>query len=269
MRVESDFTVMKTDDYGMFRKLEGNRDVHESRVSKIEQSVDEIGQVPSPIIVNERNEIIDGQGRFELFKRRGMPVYYMVVPGLGRDACIAMNRVTTQWSTMDFIDGFANDGNESYLRLKELINRYGTGPYKLTLQIVICASTGLFGSGPKACRSGDLYISERAMEFADSCLAYVKSFVPRIPKKEGYNKTYLYMALVFAYRSDSVDNESLKAAFSKPGIMAEIEAGNYSNPEKALKSVTDIYNNRKRQGGRVHLDHEYVAFKESGDLWVG
>ena len=75
--------IYRTTNYGMFRRLLGNRDVTEARISKIVNRIEENGYIESPIAINEKYEVIDGQGRLEALKRLKMPVDYYVVEGAG------------------------------------------------------------------------------------------------------------------------------------------------------------------------------------------
>ena len=83
--------MFRTTDYDSFKRVLGNRKVLEDRVSKILASFDKIGYIPVPIIVNEKYEVIDGQGRLEACKRRGLPVNFIIRPGLKIEDCIVMN----------------------------------------------------------------------------------------------------------------------------------------------------------------------------------
>lgn len=57
--------VYRTNNYDQFKRLVGNREVNPKRVKTIKKSVEEIGYIPNPIIVNENMEVIDGQGRLQ------------------------------------------------------------------------------------------------------------------------------------------------------------------------------------------------------------
>ena len=105
--MDTNYKVLVTNDYDMFKRLEGNRSVTELRVKKISNSIKTVGYVMNPIIVNERFEVIDGQGRLEVLRRLELPVYYIVVNGIGRKECIAMNINQTNWSLYDYIQSYA------------------------------------------------------------------------------------------------------------------------------------------------------------------
>lgn len=116
--------VWKTRDYSVFKTLLGNRLVDESRVNKIMRSIEEVGYVPNPIIVNEKMEIIDGQGRVETLKRKGLPVYYIIAPGTGVNECISMNINQEQWHRIDYIRSYAERGDIHYQVLLQAIEEF-------------------------------------------------------------------------------------------------------------------------------------------------
>ena len=70
--------VYSTEDYSVFQKLNGNRDVLESRKNKIMESILERGWIRNPIVVNQKFEVIDGQGRLEALQELKMPVEYVI-----------------------------------------------------------------------------------------------------------------------------------------------------------------------------------------------
>lgn len=122
---EADYRVYVTSDYSIFKHLKENRDVTERRIEKIRKSIDSVGYVRNPILVNEKMEIIDGQGRFEVLKEKGYPIEYIIDEGIGVDECRAMNVQQTNWTVMDFVDSFCASGNEDYLNLRRLVDKYG------------------------------------------------------------------------------------------------------------------------------------------------
>lgn len=113
-----------TTNYSMFKTLTGNRDVTPSRVKKIKDSIESHGYFTNPIIVNEKYEVVDGQGRLEALRQLEMPVEYLVVPGLKIQQGRIYNSVGETWDIKDFIKSYASTGIESYQFLLELINQY-------------------------------------------------------------------------------------------------------------------------------------------------
>lgn len=108
--------VFEEENYDCFRRLPDNRDVLGQRINKLLASIKE-RYVLNPIIVNERMEIIDGQGRFEACKALGKPIHYIISPGANSDDCRRMNKYNTKWSTLDFAKSYAKAGVASYKNL--------------------------------------------------------------------------------------------------------------------------------------------------------
>ena len=73
-------SVYRTNDYSLFSKLDGNRDVNKAHLHRLKKSIKE-ESLCVPIIVNEKYEIIDGQHRFSCWENLMLPVYYIVVEG--------------------------------------------------------------------------------------------------------------------------------------------------------------------------------------------
>ena len=72
--------IYETDNYDKFKIIDGNRPIEHAK--KIVESIKEIGMLWQPVLVNERFEIIDGQGRYLASKTLGKKILYVVQPGL-------------------------------------------------------------------------------------------------------------------------------------------------------------------------------------------
>lgn len=105
--------IYEENNYEVFKRLPDNRDVLEARISKLIASMTE-RYICNPIIVNEKMEVIDGQGRFEARKAMGVPIHYIVVPGATADDCRRMNKYNTKWTQLDFAKSYAKKGYEAY-----------------------------------------------------------------------------------------------------------------------------------------------------------
>lgn len=126
MKVKAINTVFETDDYTIFKRMEYNRDVIEQRVSKILRSISE-RDIAVPIVCNEKMEIVDGQGRYEARKRLGLPIPYIIIPGLTIDDCRRMNSTNPMWKPQDYAESFARQGNNAYILLLEASEKLKCG----------------------------------------------------------------------------------------------------------------------------------------------
>lgn len=108
--------IFEEDNYDIFVKLDDNRDVLSGRLGKIVASISE-RYILNPIIVNEKFEIIDGQGRYEALKKLKRPIHYIIAPGATSDDCRRMNKYNTKWGKLDFAKSYAKAGKRSYANL--------------------------------------------------------------------------------------------------------------------------------------------------------
>lgn len=110
--------VYETSNYDQFKKLDFNRDVLKSRKEKLMASFEK-GRVLNPIVVNEKMEIIDGQGRYEALKELGEAIQYVIAPGSSIDDCRRMNQYNQKWTVHDWVISYANGGNLNYAILED------------------------------------------------------------------------------------------------------------------------------------------------------
>lgn len=110
--------IYEEDNYDVFRRLPDNRDVLTDRVNKLVASISE-KYICNPIIVNEKMEVVDGQGRFEARKELGLPIHYIIAEGANSDDCRRMNKYNTKWSILDFAKSYSKQGKPSYINLLE------------------------------------------------------------------------------------------------------------------------------------------------------
>ena len=94
--------VLVTRDYGVFNLIVGNRIVNQRHVNTIKKSLDD-HQVKSPIIVNTKMEVIDGQHRLEACRQAGLPVYYIVIEdSLNTIEIQRLNTTHKNWTVGDY-----------------------------------------------------------------------------------------------------------------------------------------------------------------------
>lgn len=127
-------SIYETDDYSLFSELENNRDVTRSRAEKLIASFSE-KEILNPLVVNEKMEIVDGQGRFEALKTLGRPIKFLISPGATIEDCRRMNQYNTKWVALDFVKSFVKSGNENYKRFLECREKTKL-PFALILRLV-------------------------------------------------------------------------------------------------------------------------------------
>ena len=242
--------VMRTNDYTKFRHLNGNRDVG-IRAEKIKKKIKEVGYILCPIVVNEKMEVIDGQGRLKALSDLGLPVDYVIAKGTGLQECIAMNLGQTNWTVTDFINSYAEQGNANYINLKKVI-----GSTKLKTSVVIGIARQVFVTGGETLKP----VMQGSLKFDDvtetiKIIQKVEKFND-ILKGKGGNINHSFLALAFLFRNHIADdvklyNKCLKYEGTLRGTLSTIDA---------LQLFEDIYNFRSRE--KAYFVHEFKVYQD-------
>ena len=206
------YNVYITKDYSIFKRLVGNRDIPESRISKIVESIQTIGWVHNPIIVNEKMEVIDGQGRLTALQRLGMPVEYIIAEGAGNKECIYMNMNMVNWKLPDFIKSYAEQGNANYQRLLALMEKYANG----NLDIISTAVYRVSKSKHRDIKQGTLQLTQEQYDAAIPRLEYIKPLLDSLDaNKLPGSLVTLMQTLIYYYDYPEVDKERLAYSVEK------------------------------------------------------
>ena len=209
---EKTYSVYVTKDYSIFKRLIGNRDIPESRISKIVESIQTIGWVHNPIIVNEKMEVIDGQGRLTALQRLKMPIEYIIAEGAGNKECIYMNMNMVNWKLPDFIKSYAEQGNENYQRLLGLMQKYANG----NLDIISTAVYRVSKSKHRDIKQGILQLTEEQAKAAIPRLEYIKPILEELDEKKLPGSVVTLMqTLIYYFDYPEVDKERLKYSVEK------------------------------------------------------
>lgn len=120
--------MQSTTNYGMFRTVKGNRAVSPEHLKRLIERIEEKDLLEQfPILVNEQNEIIDGQHRLAAASYLNIPIYYQSVRDLTLTDVISLNTVAKNWSLLDFIKSHIELGAPDYAELLDFINEFGIG----------------------------------------------------------------------------------------------------------------------------------------------
>lgn len=209
--------IYEETDYTKFKKLSDNRDVLSTRLSKIVASFS-VKQILNPIIVNEKMQIIDGQGRYEALKKLGRPIQYVIADGANNDDCKRMNRYNTKWSSLDFAKSYASSGNENYINLLKACSQ-STYPITRCIRLANHA-TYKSHSGENVIESGKLIFTEEDIE-----------------------KVLKYKALITEIQDALVLSKRINDAFViSVSVMAEFKGYNHKHMIENCKKQKNSFN---------------------------
>lgn len=125
MSTSTNKSILVTNDYSIFKKLEGNRSTSAEYVQKLVESIQSKNLLHChPIIVNSKMEIIDGQNRLKAAEKLGLPIYYVIEDSAGGMDVILLNTNRKNWKLENYCDFYISQGNENYKKIKEYSQLY-------------------------------------------------------------------------------------------------------------------------------------------------
>lgn len=244
--------IYQSTEYRRFKFLDGNRSIAESRVQTILESIQSVGYITNPIIVNEKMEIIDGQGRFTALKKLGLPVYYVVHEGAGIKEVISLNVRQKNWTTTDYCLSYARQGIEPYIWLVNVADRLNVS-MDIAANIIkrkVSDSTntkelvnGAFKCNKDVC---DAILNRR--EFLHLCKAKLNAF-----SGKGLKARLLMPALDYCYAHEGTDkNRMWNIVEEKFDLIPPLNTGS-----TMLEALSEIYNKGLTKDKRMLFDALY------------
>jgi len=115
--------VYETNDYSMFKTLEGNRNIQQLHVKRLIKSFNE-NYLFSPVIINEKNEIIDGQHRIQSAKELKLPIRFIICKGYGIHEIQVLNTNMKNWKREDYLNGYCDLKYPEYLKFRNFMRRF-------------------------------------------------------------------------------------------------------------------------------------------------
>lgn len=239
--------VFETSDYSIFKKLPGNRDP--KSVSKIIESINEVGYIPSPVCVNERMEVIDGQNRIEACQRLNIPVLYYIVESIGIKEARQMNIGRKDWKPIDYVNSYADTGNENFIRFRNLMNESG---YPVQELCAICKGNILQGGGAynNSIKDGTFIFTEEEADKAREIIETLDEILPALKKVDG-SRRLLVTAFAWILRLEKVSKKRLVKTVLEnyplfiPAVRTDL----------TLRDFSEFYN--KRYSKPIWFDLEY------------
>lgn len=242
--------IFETNDYGLFKRLSGNRDIKCAK--KIEESIKKHGYIINPIIVNEKMEIIDGQNRVAALEKLNMPVQYYVVEGATIETARALNLGRTNWKPIDYVQSYAEDGVKAYQLLLKLSieNKW------LSLQELWGIAKGIIvvsGWRVAGINDGNFELDEEEYNETQRIIDELSEIEEPMRAIPGAKRTVV-TAVAWCMRNEGCDNKRLIKVIQQkyPLLRPVVDA------EHLLYDITKIYNDGlKIKSRRINFDVIY------------
>lgn len=230
--------VQTTSEYAQFQTLDGNRAINELHLKRLVASM-RTTYLLSPIVVNERKEIIDGQHRYHAAKSLGLPINYIVVNGYGLREVQILNANSKNWTANDYLEGYCDLGYEDYLTYRTFKMKYGFGHNEC---MAMLSGTTTTGRVVEAFYDGTFKVKS----YRDAC-ATADLLVQVAPYYPGYTRRSFVLAMIGLLKNERfVFAEFIAKLTIQPTALVDC-----TKVPQYVELIERIYN-YKRQG-KVNL----------------
>ena len=242
--------IYETNDYGMFKRLPGNRPVRrEEWVRDIASDMVENGWRGAPILVNLFMQILDGQHRHEAAKRTKTPIRYLIIDG-GIKEVQRINNIKI-WTMPEYINSYIEQENENYIRLYDVMKQFSAS-YLIVLRAANISTNDITKT---AIKDGDLIFTEEHKQKACEKLPLVYEIMNAM-SAIGFrgDKTPKEVATLFVV--EHYDTSVVKKLCS--AIMRAIPTYlSTMNTQALLDSFERIYNKGKAVSEKIYFGTDY------------
>jgi len=202
----------------------------------------------SPIIVNQEAYVIDGQHRLLAAKEADLYVYYIVVDGYNLNDVHTLNLNQKNWSRNDFLDGYANMGIESYVKLKKFME--DNTQYSINAAIGLCSQLSTGSAYRQRVKpNGELSSTTQIFEEGtwlggdfDLAQEWADKFSLLSSYYDKYNSMSFTMCMITMMKNSNFDfNEFLHKVRIQPTALVDC-----ANQRQYTSLIEDIYNYKRR-----------------------
>ena len=229
--------VYQTNDYKLFKTINGNRNINPLHLNRLKKSIDE-KYISVPIVVNDRYEIIDGQHRYESARDLNKPIYFIKIGGLQLPDIHRLNSNLKNWQADDYLDGYCMLGYPEYIKYREFKDKYKFG-HSETKSLL--SGTLRFGDRGQtdAFKDGTFKIGDykKAEQDAQKLIAIGEYY-------DGYKRKSFIKAMMLLFANKKYQHqEFLKKLKYQSRKMVDC-----TNHEQYLDLINEIYNyNRPKE----------------------
>ena len=233
--------IYVTTDYNKFKFLKENREIYPTHVNRLVKSIKQ-RDVKIPIIVDRDFNILEGQHRYEAYKKLSMPIHYSFRTTIAMSDIRTMNVSTQKWNLYDFLHSYKQSGNKEYIHLDWFVRTYKFG---IRESVMMCTNS----SGSSHAR--DLFKSGK---FKVKDLESAKLSATRINAMKEYYAFYRKRTFIYA----------LLRVFKEPGFEWHRFWNNVQKSSGTLKDqgsrdafiadIVKLYNHRTPKDKKIWIN---------------
>lgn len=244
--------VNQTNDYNLFKSLKGNRNVNKLHVQRLKESF-KSDYLMSPIIVNQRYEIIDGQHRFNAARDLSLPINFIICNDYSLDEVKILNTNMKNWRKEDYLNAFCDLKHPEYLKFRNFMRQFPSFGISASEAIL----TGSLGGGVQRIDSKNEFTTSKSGKYTvkyfeegdlvipdwDYSLECAEKIMMIKPYYDGFNRISFVRAMLGVFRIEYYNHSQfLDRLKSSPTALQHC-----ANVTQYKLLIEDIYNFRSRE----------------------
>lgn len=233
-------SILKTTNYDDLKFLRGNRPINKPHLNNLIKSMKN-KQLFTTGIVNEKNEICDGQHRFTACKVLKKPFYYIIEPGYGLEEVIALNTSSRKWTNENYLNCYLErDGDyPEYVKFKQFMDKYKMG-YKSCIGL-LCNTSSI---NTKSFNNGTFTIKSynKAVKMADM----IMQTAPYYSRCRTWNYV---LAMITLFNNKEFKFERFLKRLDSGGSRKMMTC---STIKETIMMIEEIYNFRSKEKVRLY-----------------
>lgn len=241
-----------TANYELFGRIIGNRPINKNHVEELIASIEQNGWLHQPITVNEKFEIIDGQHRFEALRALRLPIEYTVVDSGSIKTCQVLNANQRNWTVENYIDSFADNGNDNYAWISRQIKLYRKLGSTVVINVCIGKRTYDGGANDRRIKDGTLVIDKHGRFKREDELFFMSQLTEVVKSLKGHSRIF-WGAIDYMYNFEGVDRTRLNEVMQQNKYKL-ITCGTVIED---IKQIEDLYNKGLPSKRRIYPSYKY------------
>lgn len=235
--------VFQTKNYEMFKFRNDNRSIRQYHVQELVNKMKEKGWIQgSYAVINEKNEVIDGQHRILAARTIGIPVSFTIERKTSFDTIQDLNQSQVNWSKYDHVHGWVTKQNQNYIILEGFMKRYPE--FKIT-EMMMFLSNSFTSVTKETFESGRFEV--RSVRVGEEWINNFRQLKPYFEK--GYNKSIFVRSLikVMSKKKEFSFDQFIHKVSIRPGSIHLC-----GTVDQYVEMIENIYN-FQRKGGKINL----------------
>lgn len=244
--------IYTTSQYENFHFKEANRAVNPKHVDKIAERMKEVGWEGGPIEVSMDDKgllvIEDGQHRYVASKKTNTPLRFILVKPRDEYDVAVQNSLVRPWTREDYITLYANQGNQSYMRIRNLVNEFPKVSFTDILRVAKES-----GTRRKDFERGYIRVSDQEYFKARECLKALTHLQEGLVNAKIKTKSNYISVLCVLLKYDLIDADRM---VEKMDHYARLVLPESATVKQAVEYLEMLYNYRQRKD-IVYLRDDY------------